>query len=294
MGYTPQTAPTALKAAILQASHDFGIPPDLLYGIWLKESGGAYPNVAVNSSGYGGLFGTTDWKGAPVEQADLAASILETGLEHAGGNVSEALSYYNSGQLTGGYTSVPDETTFGTITGYHKKSGGGGGIGSDIASGAGAVAGVVTDPIGSLFGVGKSAAGDALGGATSGLEAFGYQALFVIIGLGLIMVGLALVAWTVMGKVGAPGIIGMTQQQMRINQAAARTRESSRASMVREGQASQRIAGQGEQRQLASRRLDVQERNQERRENPATVRTSYSVQERVVMKNRNTRGKGKP
>lgn len=109
------TPPPELANAIAQASTTYQVPPDLLTGIWREEAGGAFPNPYVNPSGYGGLFGTKDWAGPTQEQANLAASILHTGLVRAGGNVGEALSYYNSGQLSGGYTSVPGETTFGSV-----------------------------------------------------------------------------------------------------------------------------------------------------------------------------------
>lgn len=107
--------PPALAPVIRQSSFDYDVPTDLLAGIWREESGGNYPNVAVNSSGYGGLFGTREWNAPPQQQGDLAASILATGLRKSGGDVAEALSYYNSGQLSGGYTSVPGETTYGTV-----------------------------------------------------------------------------------------------------------------------------------------------------------------------------------
>ena len=110
------TPPTALETAIRAASAKYGgVPVDLLEGIWREESGGAYPNPAVNSSGYGGLFGTRNWNASTQAQANTAASILATGLTKSGGNIGEALSYYNSGNLQGGYTSVPGEQTFGTL-----------------------------------------------------------------------------------------------------------------------------------------------------------------------------------
>lgn len=108
--------PPALQAAITSASNKYGVPPDLLVGIWREESGSTYPNPAVNSSGYGGLFGTKNWNASTQDQANQAASILATGLSKYGGSVSAALSYYNSGKPTGGYTSVPGETTFGNVT----------------------------------------------------------------------------------------------------------------------------------------------------------------------------------
>lgn len=82
----------------------------------------------------------------------------------------------------------------------------------------------------------------AVGGWFSGIESLGYQILFGLIGVILIVAGLGVIAWAIMGRVGAPGIIGMAQQQMRINQSANRIGESQRASMVRESQAERRLA----------------------------------------------------
>lgn len=133
---TPPQAvpPPQLATAIQNASTQYGIPPDLLIGIWHVESGSTYPNPYVNSSGYGGLFGIPNTtaqgapyngfaiSGSPQEQANLAASILSKNLQSANGNVATALGSYSGG----GYNSVPGETTFGTIHGFKTNSGGGG------------------------------------------------------------------------------------------------------------------------------------------------------------------------
>jgi hypothetical protein len=112
--------PKPLMALINKVSAKYGVPPDLMAGIWRIESGRTYSAGQVgtfNSKGYGGLFGTSVHGPHTAEgEADLAASILATGLKKANGNVAEALSYYNSGQLTGGYTSVPGQVTQGTYT----------------------------------------------------------------------------------------------------------------------------------------------------------------------------------
>ena len=122
---SPVSSPPAeLQAAINAASAQYGVPADLLAGIWRIESGGNYPNSYVNSSGYGGLFGTRNWNASTTAQAATAAQVLQQGLIKSGGNVSEALSYYNSGKLVGGYTSVPGETTFGTVNVASKVLGG--------------------------------------------------------------------------------------------------------------------------------------------------------------------------
>lgn len=154
----PTVVPLALLRAIFKAAKKYNVPPDVLAGIWREESGSTYPNPAQNSSGYGGLFGTTDSYGTTQAQADLSASILHAGLVQSHGNIAEALSYYNSGKLSGGYTHVPGQVTTGVIPGYggkptkQKGGGGGGGLGSDLASAGSTALSFVTNPIGSLFG----------------------------------------------------------------------------------------------------------------------------------------------
>lgn len=103
--------PPELQAAIAEASQTEQVPSDLLTGIWRVESGSTYPNPYRNSSGYGGDFGTQDWNGPVVEQANLAGQILHNQLVIHHGNVAQALESYSGG----GYSSVPGETTFGTI-----------------------------------------------------------------------------------------------------------------------------------------------------------------------------------
>lgn len=146
----------------------------------------------------------------------------------------------------------------------------------EVLSVGGKVAAVVTNPVGSAVGVAtgaaSSAASSAASGLTSGIESLLMQGFFIIIGLGLVVVGLALVAWTVMGKVGAPGVIGMAQTQMRIKQSGLRTQESQRASMVRESQAGERIALNKESGARAERRLKVSEGNLGRRSEKYVVK----------------------
>lgn len=115
--------PAPLAAAIASAAGRYSIPPAVLTGIWRIESGSSYPNRYVNSSGYGGLFGTTDWNGSVQSQADLAASILNRLLAENGGDMSGALSRYSGG----GYTAVPG----GGAPAYGSRGtrpGGGGGV----------------------------------------------------------------------------------------------------------------------------------------------------------------------
>lgn len=96
---TQNGVPSELLTAVDQAGSRYGVNPGLLIGIWRKESGSTFPNPYVNSSGYGGLFGTQDWQGSTQEQANLAASILAAGYKAGAGNTSAALSYYNTGRV---------------------------------------------------------------------------------------------------------------------------------------------------------------------------------------------------
>ena len=172
-----------------------------------------------------------------------------------------------------GGPSVPGESTLGQVLT----------IGGDVANAV--TGGVVGDVTGAVGG----AVSAVTGGLTSTIEGLVLQGLFIMVGIGLAMVGLGIIVYTLMGKTGvtAPGVVGMIQTQQRIGQSAARTQESQRASMVREGQAEKRIAGQGEQRQLSSRRLTLQEKQVERRESEPT-NIIYPVQHRTT---RTTRGK---
>lgn len=122
--------PAPLATAIQNASHTYGVPVDVLTGIWRVESGSSYPNPYVNSSGYGGLFGTTDWNGPTQEQANLSASILANLVKTNNGDLGKALSAYSGG----GYTSVPGEASHG----------GGNSILSDVEKAAGTGVNILT------------------------------------------------------------------------------------------------------------------------------------------------------
>ena len=50
--------PQPLEQAIQNASNQFGVPQDLLEGIWRVESASSFPNPYANGLGYGGEFGT--------------------------------------------------------------------------------------------------------------------------------------------------------------------------------------------------------------------------------------------
>lgn len=140
--------PPELATAIQNASAQYGVPPDILSGVWSIEAGNAFPNPYVNSSGYGGLFGTHDWNGPTQEQANYAASILHN-LAAQYGNWTDALSHYSGG----GYSSVPGETS------------GGSDVPSNFVDETAALAGnagaVVTGAVNAAKGVAKTAAGGA-------------------------------------------------------------------------------------------------------------------------------------
>jgi hypothetical protein len=103
-----QGLPAPLASAITSAATQYDVPAGLLVGIWGDESGSTYPNPAVNSEGYGGLFGlsSADLGGvspttaSTQQQADTAARILASGLQQSDGNVPEALTFYTTGRTT--------------------------------------------------------------------------------------------------------------------------------------------------------------------------------------------------
>ena len=157
-----------------------------------------------------------------------------------------------------------------------------GGIVGDVGTGVGDVVGAVTNPVGTVLGAGGSVLKDLFGNPLSGIESLIMQGFFIFIGIALIIGGLALVAFAVLQKTGAPGVIGMAQSQMRIAQSGRRIsesqraagareslrgqsiQESSRASQVRESQAEARLHEQREKRILSERRLEVHERGVQR------------------------------
>lgn len=132
--------PPELAQAISRAAARYRIPNGVavLTGIWQRESGSTFPNPAVNSEGYGGLFGTTNWNGSTQAQADLAASILAAQLREHGGDLSAALRAYSGG----GYSSVagvassgaPDAPAPASSTGFSRPRPGQGQASSALAA----------------------------------------------------------------------------------------------------------------------------------------------------------------
>ena len=146
---------------------------------------------------------------------------------------------------TVGGPSVPGESTLGEVLT----------IGGDVAN---AVTGGVVGSVGGAISSGVSAV---TGGLTSTIEGLVLQGLFIMVGIGLAMVGLGIIVYTLMGKTGvtAPGVVGMIQTQQRIGQSGARIQESQRASMTRESQAGERISLQKEAAARSERRQQTSE-----------------------------------
>lgn len=126
MASSTTQVPGQLQAVIDVAAKQYGVPADILGGIWRTETGSTFPNPWANGLGYGGEFGTavTSPFGSASQtkriveppyqqQANTAASVLASTLRSSGGNIASALSKYSGG----GYTSVPGETTFGNFQG---------------------------------------------------------------------------------------------------------------------------------------------------------------------------------
>jgi hypothetical protein len=118
----PTVVPQDLQDAIDAAAAEFGVPPDLLIGQWIIESRSFYPNPAVNGAGYGGLFGIGQAQAlangfslydptTTLQQARVAAADLASNIAAMGGSIAQGLLRYSGG----GYSSVPGETTFGTL-----------------------------------------------------------------------------------------------------------------------------------------------------------------------------------
>ena len=115
-------------AEITAAARAHGLDPALLAAVAAQETGGPGSNSGrnvVGDCGHGhGLFQIDDrsWAFAktpaamdPAKNADAAAAILRDDLTRYGGNVTEALSAYNSGlpTATGTPTTWPDGATLG-------------------------------------------------------------------------------------------------------------------------------------------------------------------------------------
>lgn len=104
--------PNALYNMMITASADQGVPVPVLVQIWAIESGGTYPNPAVNPQGYGGLFGLGQGQyyggigpinnydtseDSELNQCEAAAQDLATLVNQAGGDVFAAMQRYDDG-----------------------------------------------------------------------------------------------------------------------------------------------------------------------------------------------------
>lgn len=195
--------PQPLEQAIQNASNRFGVPQDLLEGIWRVESGSSFPNPYANGLGYGGEFGTkitapfgsaSDVRRVaepPVQQqANTSASILANLLRSKGGNVAEALSAYSGG----GYTQVPGEVTFGNIQTGALAAGLNPGQNTQFSSGVAQPASFVSGSGGLLGGLESGlnlTGGGLLGGTLGGVEKIVLRGLEIAFGVGLVALGVA-------------------------------------------------------------------------------------------------------
>lgn len=195
--------PPDIVHAVGQAETKYDVPPDLLFGIWQIETGGHYPNPYANGLGYGGEFGTavaTPFGPAssverinepPLQQqADTAAQILSKLLTEHQGNISDALMAYSGG----GYSQVPNETSFGTYVPQKISGGGGGtGVGSFVGSlihNPSSIGGDITTGGSDI----KNAASNAVSGVTGWVENILQRGGKIVLGAGLLLLGLYLIA----------------------------------------------------------------------------------------------------
>lgn len=104
--------PTELWNMMNTASVDQGVALPILVRIWKWESGGAFPNMAVNSSGYGGLFGLgnnqyyfgigpiqdlSDNEDDELNQCEAAAAEIHYLTNVNGGSLYNAMLAYDGG-----------------------------------------------------------------------------------------------------------------------------------------------------------------------------------------------------
>lgn len=112
------SVPAPLQQAINTAAQKTGISPAVLTGIWRVESGNTFPNPAVNSLGYGGLFGTKLWNAPTQQQANYAAQTLAHLIAQKG-SLPAALKAYSGGAYASvdaaGHTSPGGGMTAGAL-----------------------------------------------------------------------------------------------------------------------------------------------------------------------------------
>lgn len=203
--------PPDLAAAIQNAAKQYGVSPSVLAGIWRIESGSTYPNPAVNSSGYGGLFGTRNWNASTQAQANTAAQILAKLLREKNGNQAAALLAYSGN----GYSSVPGSgggpaPTQAAAAGSEYQTGArpGGGGGNQFASVTGVLSGAYgwANPAGVAKNVWDFVGGGGISSVTDAFKSFvsflsaaawllhpkNWLRMFeALIGFGMVMYGVA-------------------------------------------------------------------------------------------------------
>jgi len=195
------TVPAPLQKAIDKAAKKENVPADILAAIWRHESGSTFPNPYVNSEGYGGLFGTKDWRGSTQNQANYAATILHNLLVGTHGNLADALGEYGTGHPDGGaYLNALHAlgaTSSGIVPGYGGSGGtqslpaaaGGPGAPNDSSPGSGAGTDVsLLNP----FGIFGSPLGD--------VESLTVRLLIGFGGVALLVVALILISKAVTGR----------------------------------------------------------------------------------------------
>lgn len=283
-----QTIPQPLAQAIYSSALKYGVSADYLTGIWRIESGSTYPNPAVNSSGYGGLFGTRNWNATTQAQADTAASVLAAGLKASGGNYPGALHYYSTGKVSGsgGYTSVPLTGLSNTQYGYTYVGQSGmlkaaeqAKYGTQSPTATDAVNANVVQPAKKA----ASAVGSALGLDKIGKDivyalAIGGGGMLILLGLGMIGLDLGLESFA---RIRQPRVVRETTRRRRSREtgAAADARERAReqARQARERRAEELHAARvkTEQARASELRTRVKHRRRSKQEQEKAERKAF-------------------
>lgn len=256
--------PALDKAKVTDVGHvniiEGGSWPEVIYQLMAGPYKGSYVYTMENFQPQV-KKGDTVVRGQPIGEAKGASPYIETGFNRQPVGINPIAPLYpNPHSPKAAGLVMQKYIKADTAQGGGNTGGGGGGVGSAITTG-------LNDATGGLWGDitgGASSAANTIEHPLAGIEGLIMQGFFIMVGVTLFTVGIALLAWAVLQKTGAPGVVGMVQGQMRISQAGARTRESQRASMVREGQASARLSEQAESRKLRERRLVVHEQGVKR------------------------------
>jgi hypothetical protein len=202
----------------------FGVPPQAIASVAKGESGYEAAGAGVNPEGYGGYLGLaatqpvstpkgtatvsaslleTSSQPSFVEQAQVAAGRIATLAQGTGGTVVRAIQAYGNGPNTlatgrSGATvpTIDSEIYVNTVLGGANAQLTGFLTWAGEASGLGAVAGGVTgQPSGGVPGKAAHsvthALTEALGGVFGGWKSFAAEAMLIVGGLALVVVGIA-------------------------------------------------------------------------------------------------------